>query len=119
MILAMCLGKNKDANGKVVSYALRDFSGKRLNVDGKQIKDAIRAKKIKVFNLEVSDSGRLVDKPLSKAEMVLIDIIEAFHDLDEAECDNDCHNRFDGDIYYCTEYIQQRIEKYFGFEIFE
>ena len=107
MVVAICKSKFKNSKGKL-EYNLEDLEGKRSWLTGQQIKDAIKAGKIKVLNMELSDSGRLIERELSKAELVLLDTLKAFDDLENTDI-------YKGDYVYCMEHIQRQIGKYFGF----
>ena len=107
MVVAICTDKSKNYKG-ITEYRLEDLNGKSSRVTGQQIKNAIRAGKIKVLNMEISDSGRLIERELSKAELVLLDTFKAFEDLENTDI-------YDGDYVYCMEHIQRQIGKYFGF----
>lgn len=111
MVVALCDGKFKDDDGKVLYYSLVDTNGKRSNVTGVRIKNAIKAGSLKVLNMELSDSGRLTERSSTKEEQVLVNIYGALSDLYNT-------NRFCGDPVYCTEYIQRQISNYFGFDKF-
>lgn len=108
MVVAICKNKYKDHNGKVKDYYLVDLDGNGSIVTALQIKNAIKAGKIKILNMELSDSGRLTERELSKAELVLLDTLKAFNDLENTDI-------YKGDYVYCMEHIQRQIGKYFGF----
>ena len=107
MVVAICKDKYKNYKG-ITEYRLEDLDGKSSRVTGQQIKDAIKAGKIKILNMELSDSGRLLERELSKAELVLLDTLKAFDNLENTDI-------YDGDYVYCMEHIQGQIGKYFGF----
>lgn len=62
MIKSICISKNRDKNGVIVNYTLRDANGMERLATGQQIKNAIRNNQLFVDNLQIDKAGRLVDK---------------------------------------------------------
>lgn len=60
-VYAICIDKEYGYNGSVISYTLRDFSGKTVRVSSKDLKVAIALNKIDVINLSlfIDDNGGL------------------------------------------------------------
>lgn len=61
MIQCRCTLKYREKDGSISQYALQDLNGSIVKVTAKQLKDAIREKKIDVINLKLTSDGRLVD----------------------------------------------------------
>lgn len=53
--------KVRDKNGNIIKYCLVSNKGESTTVTSNQLKDAIRAKKVRIKNLTYTSDGRLVD----------------------------------------------------------
>lgn len=62
MIICKCINKNRDSKGNIVNYTLVDKNGKKVQLTGKQVKEAIKAGQFKITNLQIDSLGRLVDR---------------------------------------------------------
>lgn len=62
MVVAKCIAKNRNYRGEIESYVLKDGNEQTIVVTGSQIKQAMRAGKINIVNLQIDKAGRLVDK---------------------------------------------------------
>lgn len=62
MIKVKCVDRIKDKNGNVVDYLLEDKNKKRKEMKAKDLKEAIKNKKIEVVNLTLTDDNRLIVK---------------------------------------------------------
>lgn len=62
MIVCKCVNKNRDSKGNIINYTLVDKNGKKVQLTGKQVKEAIKAGQFKIVNLQIDSLGRLVDK---------------------------------------------------------
>lgn len=70
MLVAKCINKVRDNNGKIKAYILQDMKGNVMPVDGNQIKAAIRSGKANITNLQIDSIGRLVDKQEEKVNNI-------------------------------------------------
>ena len=110
MIVAKCIESNRDRNGKLTSYTLKDLEGNYKTVNPQQLKDAIKEEKIVVVNMEITRSGRLQEKVLTEAEEKLLEIYKIIND--SFTCKSNCAgDRFDPA--YSFEKIGREIRKYF------
>ena len=62
MIVCKCINKNRDSKGNIINYTLVDKNGKKVQLTGKQVKEAIKAGQFKITNLQIDSLGRLVDR---------------------------------------------------------
>ncbi len=62
MIICKCINKNRDSKGNIINYTLVDKNGKKVQLTGKQVKEAIKAGQFKITNLQIDSLGRLVDR---------------------------------------------------------
>lgn len=62
MIICKCINKNRDSKGNIINYTLVDKNGKKVQLTGKQVKEAIKAGQFKIVNLQIDSLGRLVDR---------------------------------------------------------
>lgn len=63
-----CISKNRDNKGNIINYTLVDKNGKKVQLTGKQVKEAIKAGQFKIVNLQIDSLGRLVDKAEATAK---------------------------------------------------
>lgn len=109
MIVAKCIENNRDRNGKLISYTLMDLEGNCKTVNPQQLKAAIKAEKIVVVNMKITDSGRLQEKVLTEAEEKLLEIYKIVNDSL-----NYRPNHANGfDPVYSFEEIDREISRYF------
>jgi len=66
MVVAKCISKNRNNRGAIVNYTLQDQTGQQKVVTGQQIKQAIKAGRIMITNLQIDKAGRLIDKTENK-----------------------------------------------------
>ena len=57
-----CINKNKDKNGKIVSYILTDKYNSMYEYTGIELKKSMREGRVRVTNLQIDKLGRLIDK---------------------------------------------------------
>ena len=57
-----CINKNKDKNGKIVSYILTDKYNSMYEYTGIELKKSMREGRVRVTNLQIDRLGRLIDK---------------------------------------------------------
>ena len=62
MLVAKCVEKIRDKNGKIVKYRLQDKTGSQTELEAKLVKKFILESQMDVVNLQVTSDGRLVDK---------------------------------------------------------
>ena len=62
MVKCECVQKNRDNNGKIVSYVIVDKTGKGLQLTSDRLKEMIFCGQLDVINLTLTSDGRLVDK---------------------------------------------------------
>lgn len=62
MLVAKCIEKIRDKNGKIVKYRLQDKTGSQTELEAKLVKKFILESQMDVVNLQVTSDGRLVDK---------------------------------------------------------
>ena len=62
MLVAKCVEKIRDKNGKIVKYRLQDKTGSQTELETKLVKKFILESQMDVVNLQVTSDGRLVDK---------------------------------------------------------
>ena len=74
------------------------------------MKDAMASGKIVITNMEITKSGALKEKTLSKEEEVLANIYEAIYDLNNYTDDEDSYFAAPE---YCIDAIEEKIERYF------
>ena len=68
MIICKCINKNRDSKGNIINYTLVDKNGKKVQLTGKQVKEAIKAGQFKITNLQIDSLGRLVDRAEATAK---------------------------------------------------
>jgi len=61
-IRVKCIGKNRDAKGKIINYLLIDESGRKFTATSDEIKTEIKKQTYEFTNLQIDSIGRLVDK---------------------------------------------------------
>lgn len=62
MIYANCIQKLRNKNNIIEGYILQDSNGNTIQVTSQQLKQAIYNKQIEIVNLQLTKSGRLLDK---------------------------------------------------------
>lgn len=62
MLVAKCIEKIRDKNGKIVKYRLQDKTGSQTELEAKLVKKFIMESQMDIVNLQVTADGRLVDK---------------------------------------------------------
>ena len=62
MLVAKCIEKIRDKNGKIVKYRLQDKTGSQTELEAKLVKKFILESQMDIVNLQVTADGRLVDK---------------------------------------------------------
>ncbi len=60
-IKVQCLDKQRDKNNNIVTYTLKDSTGKQMQVAAKSLKDAIYNYRVECNNLTLTSDNRLVD----------------------------------------------------------
>lgn len=68
MLVAKCIEKIRDKNGKIVKYRLQDKTGSQTELEAKLVKKFILESQMDVVNLQVTSDGRLVDKSEDNAK---------------------------------------------------
>lgn len=64
MIQAKCIIKQRNKYGIIEKYTIQSESGETITVSPQQLKDAIRANKIEIINLQLTKDGKLMDKSI-------------------------------------------------------
>lgn len=64
-----CINKNRDKNGKIISYTLQFEDDRVIQATSKEIKNEIVAKKYEFVNLQLDKVSRLVDKAEKKQQV--------------------------------------------------
>ena len=137
MIQAVCIQKNRDDKGNIISYVLMDANAQLKTVSGKEIKQAIRKNKLCVINLQIDKAGRLIDREESYSSSTIDtmsyeekefmnNIIQAIaSEIDGQLYEYGCirPNSFNRLLFFCLDHIgtdnkeilkeQSRIYKYF------
>ena len=62
MLVAKCIEKIRDKNGKIIKYRLQDKTGSQTELEAKLVKKFILESQMDIVNLQVTSDGRLVDK---------------------------------------------------------
>ena len=59
-----CFYRHRDNSGKIIGYTLRsEDSWEWMQVTPEQLKDALRNKRVFVFNLKLTSDGRIIEAP--------------------------------------------------------